>query len=150
MSGIVSVPVPEEHLLEVYALLARLGGKVEASDSKEDASEKLGWSVEELRALRDCPLASVQTVGRTLDILAAQPKKPMAYTELADGLGVTRKQLQGALSGFTRWIRKEWGPEDDWPIDIAYGPATASDLTSEGYYSVGEQTASRWLQVRGE
>jgi hypothetical protein len=87
-------------------------------------------------------------VAKLLDVLAASPGQPIAYTELAKELGLSRGELQGALSGFTRWIRKTWGDNDGWPMTITYGEAKASDLASEGYYLVTPTTAKRWRNIR--
>lgn len=107
-----------------------------------------GWSEADLKMISKSPQASVQRIARVLDLLAKTPGQPVAYTDIAKNLHLSRGELQGALSGFTRWIRRHWGDDDGWPMTITYGESKVTDQASEGYCLVTPQTAQRWLAVR--
>jgi hypothetical protein len=84
-----------------------------------------------------------------LDILSKEPGQPVGYAVIAESLGITHGQLQGALSGFSRWIRSTWGDDDGWPMAVTYRRAETEGQDSESYYMVTAITAKRWLAVRG-
>jgi hypothetical protein len=107
-----------------------------------------GWTEEELERLSKSPQASVQRVAKMLDLLSKSPGQPIAYTYLVESLHLTRGELQGALSGFTRWIHKNWGDDDGWPMDVSYRDAQTGDQAAESYYTMSPDTADLWLAVR--
>lgn len=146
MSPFVSVPVPEEHVPAVYALLHEL--TTNPNEAEDSSPRDRGWTAEELRSIHDCSLPSVQLTARVLDALAADPGTAMSGTELSGKLGVERAALQGAFSGFSRWVNRMWSSEDGWPITIEYGPSTTAGLTSESSYTVDTETAAQWRAVR--
>jgi len=119
---------------------------LEASGDRQLAFR--GWTEEELERLSESPQASVQRVAKMLDLLSKSPGQPIAYTDLVESLHLTRGELQGALSGFSRWIHKYWGDDDGWPMDVSYRDAQTRDQASESYYTVTPDTADRWLAVR--
>lgn len=146
MGSFVQVPVPEEHVLAVYELLSRLAR--ESQETRADA----GWTENDLRRIRDCQLDSVRKVAAVLDVLSKRPTKAMSYTELNAALGLKPTGLQGALSGFTRWIHREWPDDNDgWPLFVGTGSAGENgSAESESFYFVPELTAERWIRVRSE
>lgn len=152
MEGFVKIPVPVKHLGKVHALLGKLADD-EPDDSKADPtgdrqSALGGWTEEEFERLNRSTQASVQQVAKMLDILSKSPGQLIAYTDIAESLQLTRGELQGALSGFSRWIHKNWGDNDGWPMDVAYRDAQTGNQASESYYLVTAATADRWLAVR--
>lgn len=152
MKNFVYIPVPEEHVTEVHALLVKLAdGGSDDSNAAAGGDRELafgGWTEEELERLSKSPQESVQRVARMLDLLSKSPGQPIAYTAIVESLHLTRGELQGALSGFSRWIRKNWGNDDGWPMDVTYRDAQTKGQTSESYYMITAATANRWLTVR--
>lgn len=146
MSPFVSVPVPEEHVPAVYALLHGLTSNAKEAGTSPQKGQ--GWTAEELRSIHDCSLPSVQLTARVLDALATDAGRAMSGTELSEKLGVERPALQGAFSGFSRWVNRMWSSEDGWPITIEYGPSTSAGLTSESSYTMDAPTATQWRAVR--
>jgi hypothetical protein len=153
MDSFVNIPVPTEHVMKVYALLGKLadGGSDDSNvDANGDRQLAFGaWTEEDLERLSSSQQASVQRVAKMLDLLSKSPGQPIAYTDIVKSLHLTRGELQGALSGFSRWIRKNWGNDDGWPMAVTYRDAQTEDQASESYYMVTAATASRWLAVRG-
>ena len=152
MENFVNIPVPVEYVTKVYALLGKLAdGESDDSNVAPGGGRQLafgGWTEENFGRLSKSPQASVQRIAKMLDLLSKSPGQPIAYTDIAESLHLTRGQLQGALSGFTRWIRKNWGDDDGWPMTVTYGEAQTQGQESESYYLVTPTTANRWLAVR--
>ncbi|MFJ2781267.1 hypothetical protein [Kitasatospora sp. NPDC087315] len=152
----VSVPVPSQHVTQVYALLAELAG-ITTAPSAETAATPLEdgewpfveWSVQDLRKLTQDALDSVQVVTGVLDILAKQPGQRVSYTSLVELLNVDRKRLRGVLSAFTRVVHKHYGRRN-WPMTWVEAPSDGADYKSEFYYTVSETTAARWREVRAQ
>jgi hypothetical protein len=150
MEGFVNIPVPVEYVPQVYALLGKLAGEPEegsADQSKEQQMASGEWTEEHLQQLSAEPRASVARAAKMLDLLSKEPDRPIAYAEVARSLGITHGELQGALSGFSRWIRSIWGDDDAWPMKVtSRRPAEGQD--PETHYIVTATTAKRWLAVR--
>ncbi|MFF1932018.1 hypothetical protein [Streptomyces sp. NPDC058228] len=152
----VSVPVPREHVTQVYAFLAGLAGAaVPPPTPPSDPSGIDGdggwpyreWTVDDLRDLAANQLASVQTVIRVLNVLAEQPGSKVSYTSLAERLMVERNQLRGSLAAFTRVVHKHY-QRRNWPMTWVEGPGESNEFKSEFLYSVSEDIAARWKEVR--
>ena len=153
MEGFVKIPVPVKHVEKVYVLLGKLAddesddSKVDASGDRQSASG--GWTEEDLERLNRSTQTSVQRVAEMLDLLSKSPGQLIAYTNIVGSLKLTRGELQGALSGFSRWIHKNWpGDDDGWPMDVTYRDAQTGNQASESYYLVTDATANLWLAVR--
>ena len=151
MEGFVNIPVPVEYVPQVYALLGKLAG--EPGEGNVDAGKDRqmvfgGWTEEHLQQLSAAPRASVARIARMLDLLSKEPGQPIGYSEIAKSLGITHGELQGALSGFSRWVRSVWGDEDGWPMAVTYRRAETEGQDTESYYMVTAITAKRWLAVR--
>ncbi|MFD4660326.1 hypothetical protein ACFWP2_32435 [Kitasatospora sp. NPDC058444] len=152
----ISVPVPSQHVTQVYALLAELAGTT-AGASKEGVSGPLEdgewpfveWSVQDLRRLTEDQLDSVQVVTRVLDILAKQPGGRVSYTSLVEALDVDRKRLRGVLSAFTRVVHKHYGRRN-WPMTWVEALSDGAEFKSEFFYTVNETIAMRWQEVRAQ
>jgi hypothetical protein len=152
MENFVNIPVPVEHVAQVYVLLGKLAAG-ESDDNNADATggQQLpfgGWTEENLERISKSQQASVQRIAKMLDLLAKSPGQPVSYSDIAQSLHLTRGELQGALSGFTRWIRKIWGDDDGWPMTVTIRQAQPGDQESASYYLVTPTTANRWLAVR--
>lgn len=144
---------PVEHVAQVYVLLGKLAaGESNDSNANADGGQQLpfgGWSEENLELLSKSPQTSVQRIAKMLDLLAKSPGQPVSYGDIADSLHLTRGELQGALSGFTRWIRKNWGKGDDgWPMTVTIRQVQPGEQESASYYLVTPTTANRWPAVR--
>ena len=149
MEGFVNIPVPVEFVPQVYALLGKLAGEPDEgnADTKKQQTTSGEWTEEHFQQLIAEPRASVARVAKMLDLLSKNPDEPIRYADVAKSLGITHGELQGALSGFTRWIRSVWGGDDGWPISVTSRRSAASQ-DPETHYIVTAATAKRWLAVR--
>ncbi|MFD3926547.1 hypothetical protein [Streptomyces sp. NPDC058614] len=151
----INVPVPREHVTKVYAFLAQLSGTAEAPADGDAGTEGDGkypyveWSVEDLRKLPTIQMPSVQTVVGVLDALAEQPGRQLSYTYLVERLAVERKQLQGSLAAFTRYIHKHFRRRN-WPLAWAEAPTENPEYKTEYFYTMDKDTAERWQEVRAK
>ncbi|MFD4536261.1 hypothetical protein ACFWNL_14900 [Kitasatospora sp. NPDC058397] len=150
----ISVPVPSQHVTQVYALLAELAGVTTARSAGGTAAPLedgewpfVEWSLHDLRKLTEDALDSVQVVTGVLDILAKQPGERVSYTSLVELLKVDRKRLRGVLSAFTRVVHKHYGRRN-WPMTWVEAPSEGAELKSEFYYTVSVTTAARWREIR--
>jgi AraC-like DNA-binding protein len=154
MDGFVNIPVPVEHVAKVYSLLGKLAD-AESHDINVDTSGSrqltvMGWTEEDLERLSSSTQASVRRIAQMLDLLSKSPGRHIAYNDIATSLHLSRGELQGALSGFSRWIRKNWDDHDGWgwPMDVDYRDAQAESQSSESYYMVDADVAGLWLTIR--
>jgi hypothetical protein len=153
MENFVNIPVPVEHVAQVYVLLGKLAaGESIDSNAIADAGKQLpfgGWTEENLELLSKSQQTSIQRIAKMLDLLAESPGQPVSYGDIAESLHLSRGELQGALSGFTRWIRKNWGKGDDgWPMTVTIRQVQPGEQESASYYLMTPTTANRWLAVR--
>jgi hypothetical protein len=146
------VPVPSEHVLKVYALLAELQeksittqepGTISGDESKE------WWPSEDLLRLGDSPRESVRRVAQVMDVLAKVPGVAISLTEVSDATGLSRGELRGGFSGFTRWVKSEF-PQDSrgWPFKWSTGEPKHPGIQSEFYYAMDKGIARKWLGMR--
>ncbi|MGK5642692.1 hypothetical protein ACSNOK_30920 [Streptomyces sp. URMC 126] len=152
----ISVPVPSQHVTQVYAFLAELAGTTTAPSAEETATPLedgewpyVEWTPQDLRRLTEDPLDSVRVVTGVLDILAKQPGERVSYTTLVELLGVNRKRLRGVLSAFTRVVHKHYGRRN-WPMTWTEASSDGTEFKSEFYYTMSETTAGRWREVRAQ
>jgi hypothetical protein len=160
---LVPVMVQRKYLAQVYGFIAQLEGQTTQLDISPfvggdvigsvgvRAAEHKGWTEEELGDIVSSKRGTVQRIVKVMDVLSGNADKKVPMSELAAAAGLTRGELQGALSGFTRWCNSTYGysPGGQWPFWVEIGPPTASDLTAESYYRTDGVTASRWDTVRG-
>lgn len=161
----VSVPVPIQHVTQVYAYLAELTGATAttppvppvppvspgtspSADSPDgDTLPVVEWTVEDFRRLAIEPLGSVQAVVRVLDFLAKQPDTRVSYTSIANHLDMEKKSLQGNLAAFTRSVRKHY-KRRNWPMTWVDALTSEPGLKSEFFYTMNATVAERWMSVR--
>jgi hypothetical protein len=118
------------------ALLGKLAGEPDEgnADASKDRRMAFGaWTEENLQQLSAAPRASAARIAEMLDLLSQSPGQPIGYAEIAKSLGITHGELQGALSGFTRWIRSIWGDDDGWPMAVTYRRAETEGQDTESY-----------------
>jgi hypothetical protein len=151
---LVTVMVERKYLGQVYAFIAQLGGHAaelgptSSSIGGADAKSSLEWSVEDLREIPSSNRESVQRVARMMDVMSANPEKKVPLGELAEEAGLTRGEVQGAFSGFTRWIRSTFNGNDTWPFRAMEGLAVSGGALNEMRYSMDADIASRWNTIR--
>jgi hypothetical protein len=108
------VPVPEDRVLDVYALLAGPSAQAPAHESAGDDA----WDQRTLeQALREVS-PTVEDLAR---FLAEHPDEEVSTTEAADALGLPFgwNSLAGTLGAFGRYL----GNRDlDFPWEVWYSP----------------------------
>jgi hypothetical protein len=106
----VNVPVPEDRVPEVYALLAQ---------PRTAETQGNGWSRDEMvRAYRESSAA----MKRVFEHLADRPGQEVGADELSSAVGVTRPQLAGVLGAAgrrfaNRYKKTAWPFEAQWISD---------------------------------
>jgi len=143
---LVSVPVPRSLITEVYALIAERSGQSIGSDSSPDE-----WTVEHFQMLIGDTRPSIARIALVLDELAKRPDTAVSTTELAKATHLTRGELRGAFSGFTRVCKMLWPDRDKdiWPMRYSWGPVQdAIDQEGETYYTLRRSYAERWKEAR--
>jgi hypothetical protein len=130
---------------KVYAFLHSLDGDEGADDYVEGEE----WSKADLRELAHGRQESLLRVSRMMDVLAASPGQKLALSELAAATGYTAGELQGGLSGLTRWINNKWDT-GGWPFLVQQGESKTAGRSSESHYWMHKATAARWKSIREE
>lgn len=84
----------------------------------------LDWNEDQFGMLVRDPRPSSQRMVAIIDVLAARPETALSCTDLGEASGLSRGELMGALSGFTR-VRKLLWPVASLPspIMISFGPS---------------------------
>jgi len=105
---LIMVPVPEERVLEVYALLAASGDSPPASAVSAAAAPD-AIADEELiaKAYRQSP----EAMTLFLDYLADHPGQVIKSSEIAEAIGRTGPQQAGVLGAFGRRMKNRYGQE---------------------------------------
>ena len=84
-----------------------------------------------------------------LDILAEQPEVEISLSDLATATGLSRNELRGAFSGFTRVCKLlRTDIQFDWPIMWRDAPSSRPDQDTEIRYHVPAAVAERWKKAR--
>ncbi|GAA0447780.1 hypothetical protein ACFQ2B_07115 [Streptomyces stramineus] len=148
------VPVPRQFVAEVQAYVVQLSGHttVEGDASGEKpAGETLSeqWTVEVLQRLAATQLPSTQSVSRLLDVLARHAGDYVSTTRLVELLDIDRTHLRGALSAFSRHLKKHFHGRD-WPMTWIEQLSPSPDFKTEFFYTVDGTIAQRWQQIRAE
>ncbi|MBS2531566.1 hypothetical protein KGQ20_02145 [Catenulispora sp. NF23] len=136
----VSVPVPAEHVMDVYAFLARLGAD-QTKVSANAARRYDAWTVEELARLAATDLPSIKTIAEVMNHLAAAPGKKYPMAGLVSMVAVERNQLQGRLSALSRHLNAHY-EGIGWPFDWS------EDSNGEFHYWMDDEIAAKWKQAR--
>lgn len=86
-----------------------------------------------------------------LDVLSKRAGTALSLTDLASETGLTRAELTGAFSGFTRHLRTLW-PDDEpeWPFRVTWGASVDGSQSGEAYYQLSKVHAEKWIKVRGQ
>src|SRR4051794_17048540 len=155
MDDFENVPVPRRFVLDVYAYVTHLRESEQGQGDGERPAPTYGnrygefkdWSPTRLRQLHECPRQTVQRIASVLDELSKAPDNRVPLSDLAERVGLTREQLRGAFSGFTRWVKRITN-SDAWPLNYRSDAGKAEDVAEETYYWVSCTTAERWLEIR--
>jgi hypothetical protein len=109
------------------------------------------WTVEDLGLLVRDPRTSSQRIAGVLDVLAEKPDVELSTSDLVDLTGMTRNQLRGTFSGFSR-VCRSLHPDVDfwWPIGWTWGPSNHTGRGRETFYCMSPTMAERWKQARRE
>lgn len=133
----IQVPVPEEHVPEVIALLADLNRGVERPSEQADPGDRL-----------DAPLVVTMYVDserrhrQLLDLLASRAGEWLYTSELADALSVSSgsKGMAGVFGAFGRRAKHRYGGAKPWETE--WDP-----IQGEAKYRMSPQVAA-WLDAR--
>ena len=151
---LVMVPVPRPDLMAVYELLARRHGEGVAKQDAPDVAPTDGehsetpWSVDELKRFAATGSRTNVTIGKVLDVLAAQPGIYFSTSELEQRTGVPRNNLKGSMSALTRHLNKHY-PGHGWMFEFVWGTHLSSDHPAEAHYRLDEPGAALWREARG-
>lgn len=122
MSGIVTVPVPEEHLGAVYGLLARLANDEEGRGGEPTGDVSKGqagwWNEKRLRKAYDESSPAQQTI---LKAMARGKGKWVPVSDIVAelGNGADWNTMAGALGAFGRRIKSRYKAKER-PFTIRY------------------------------
>ena len=156
---LVTVQVPRHLLTAVYAFIAEHDGKAAPPDVVEESPPHTdtelpriswqGWTVADFESLVRDRRPSALRIVKVLDVLAADPDTEFPATQLAEATGLTRGELSGGFSGFTRICKTlRSDARLDWPIQWTHGPSARDDQVSETSYYLPAVLAERWIQAR--
>lgn len=156
---LVPVSVPRHLLTAVYAFIAEHdqrssppGTTDEDPPMPDDASTaalQTDWSIEDFKLLLGDPRPSTARVVKVLDILAAAPEEKFSTTRLAAATGLSRGELRGGFSGFSRVCKSlRPGVQMAWPIQWTWGVAEQEGFDSETFYYLSTTFAARWIEAR--
>lgn len=141
MSTIHMVPVPEDRLEEVYAVLgrAKLNGSAPAAESAVPEVEA-DTSIDAAliaRAYRESPPSMV----KFLDYLADHAGETIPSPAMAEHMGLTWNQLAGVLGAFGRRWKNRYQQKGSWFFGAYWNyeqhhmdysmPATVADIIKE-------------------
>jgi hypothetical protein len=107
------------------------------------------WTVHDFKLLISDRRPSSQRIVKVLDILAEQPEVEISLSDLANRTGLSRNELRGAFSGFTRvckLLRSD--VQFDWPIMGRDAPSGRPDQDNETRYCAPATVAERWKNAR--
>jgi len=140
----VYIPVPAQHAPYVHAVVAELDPEGPAEPTKVG-----NWADDDLRLIPEQKVPSMVRITKVMDSLASTPDDLVPHGDLAKRAGLSTGELNGAFSGFTRWIKSRWHDDDSWPIARSWGASTVSGQQYESCYSLDSDTAARWMHLRG-
>jgi hypothetical protein len=175
MTGYVMVPVPADLVTDVMRYITDRAGtpplispaeppsppgsndlasalgphRAQRMIASDDVPEIQEWTEADLQQLFDDQTTTGRTVSAILTELARVAEKPIGTSELEATTGIARVNIRGSLSAFTRRIRKHYGGRSNWPMDVRWGHQIDPALPEEAYYSLDQQTASRWKAITG-
>lgn len=153
---LVLVPVPRPYLTDVYRLIGQLSAQGmfnnDLPEDEEDGSASDGeaseWTLGDLDGLNNDPRVSFQRIATIMDVLAKVPGQHVSTTGLSQETGLSRREIRGALSGFSRALNNAYG-YIAWPFTFKWGaPSAGTGQEGEAYYTMDAVTAKRWVTVR--
>lgn len=152
-SELVMVPVPRPDLMAVYEFLARRHAGVANQDARDvtppdGEPPEAPWSVDELKRFAATGSRTNVTIGKVLDVLAAQPGIYFSTSELEQRTGVPRNNLKGSMSALTRHLNKHY-PGHGWMFEFVWGTHLGSDHPAEAHYRLDEPGAALWREACG-
>jgi hypothetical protein len=123
------------------------GSAEPAADPEHPITDK--WAVEDFVLLLRDPRASAQQIGAVLDVLAEDPGTYLSTSDLVGLTGMSRNQLRGTFSGFSR-VCQTLRPDTAfwWPIEWTWGPSNHAGRGRETFYQMSSTVAERWKQAR--
>lgn len=160
---LVAVQVPRHMLTAVYAYIADQDGRRASRQLGDEPGAGNGggagdpprvpgsdWEVQDFTRLLHDRRPSTARMLTVLDVLAAAPNEEFSTSSLASATGLTRGELSGGFSGFTRVCRSlRKGIWLDWPIQWNFGPSSQGGQGRETFYWLPEALAQRWTEARG-
>lgn len=144
---LVPVMVPRSKLKRVHAVLAEEDGGTVDVAADEGGGEWDDWSPADMQIISDDPRPSFTRASAMLDVLAKKPGKSTSLTDLAAAAGLTVSEVKGALTGFARWAKAEYG-EPCTPWTRSWGDSKVNGQQGEFYYSLTTAIAETWKSVR--
>lgn len=111
-----------------------------ASDRAE--LPEVPWSIEDLTLFRSLRFEVPHAI---LDLCSALPGEWIGSTDAYERAGVERKSGMGKLAGFGYTVRTRFGRSNP-PWNTNWGEGGVS----QQYYCVTQETASLWLNLRGD
>ncbi len=150
---LVPVMVQRSRLREVHALLGKPPYTPPAAGAVLDGNEGAGddWTVGDFRRLSRDRRDSTRRMVMVFDVLAERADETVTLSELAELTGLSRGEVTGALSGFTRVCKSLWPetPDRDKPMRVSWGTTTQHNQQGEARYAMQASYAERWRQARG-
>ena len=113
MSNYIMVPVPEERVTDVYALLAQAP---ESDSTPVDEMLSADWSEAEIKR---CYEESSDTMKRVLRLLAEKPGKRIPSDELYTEIDHSAHQFAGVMGAFGRRVKNRYS-KSDWFFDYQW------------------------------
>lgn len=153
---LVMVPVPRHLLMRVYAFIAEnshpgvdheRSGEPPSNDERLPRVSGFDWTVDDFLNLRRDNRPSSGRIVKVLDVLSAAPDSEFSTTRLAEAVGLTKGELSGGFSGFSRVCKNlRPGVALDWPIQWNYGPSSTGGQSGETYYWLPAALGERWKE----
>ncbi|WP_298795658.1 hypothetical protein [uncultured Pseudonocardia sp.] len=156
---LVQVSVPRHLLTAVYAFIAEHDQRPSPPgttdeeppehDENSTPAQQTDWSIEDFKLLLGDPRPSTARVVKVLDVLAGAPEEKFSTTRLGAATGLSRGELRGGFSGFSRVCKSlRPGVQMAWPIQLTWGVAEQEGFDSETFYYLSTTFATRWTKAR--
>lgn len=146
------VPVPNEHLNAVYALLTKLAGETPATGTITETpatadGDVVFWTDERLRELAAGRWTTTQALTDVMDFLAKHPGDWFTQEELVEATGRTKGQLGVVWTKIGPHFVKHFGA-NVWPIETNNGRYLNPARSAVIHYSVNATMAENWIRIR--
>jgi len=154
----ISVPVPAHLVTSVMRFIAEHSeGGARPDEAEEDTPSGdqrprltwREWTADDFGLLLSDPRPSARRIVKVLDVLSATPDTELSTTNLAEATDLSRGELRGGFSGFTRVCKSlRTDARLDWPILWSSGPSNQDGQDQETFYHVPAVVATLWQQAR--